>query len=223
MRIISWNCSMAYYKKSYLIEALDPDVILLQEVAKKDIVAGNHPFAAWSGSNPNKGLGVFGIAKARYKVTEAADPALPWHIPFSVNGLNIIALWAHQLTRELRYVRVTHEIVDRHAGFLSKGRALLMGDFNSNTVWDKVHPGQSHSMLVEKLSGFGLSSVYHGQEGEDHGSELTKTYFHTRNQRFGHHIDYAFLSDNTPAHLRIGDPADWLAHSDHMPMILDIE
>lgn len=146
-------------QKKHLIEALNPDVILLQEVAKKDVAASDHPFAAWSGSNPHKGLGVLGVTKARYKVTEAADPSLPWHIPFSVDGLNIIALWAHQHTKDLRYVRVTHEIVDRHADFLSEGSALLMGDFNSNTIWDKVHPGRNHTMLVEKLNGLGLSSV----------------------------------------------------------------
>jgi exonuclease III len=50
----------------------------------------------------------------------------------------------------------------------------------------------------------------------------TKTYFHTRNLRFGHHIDFAFLSDGIPADLRVGDFEDWLAHSDHMPLILDI-
>ena len=213
---------MAYYKKRHLIEALQPDVLILQEVAKKDISSAEYPFAAWTGSNPNKGLGVLGIASSRYRVTEPVDPNLPWHLPFSVDGLNVVALWAHQLNRELRYVRVTHEIVDRHAGFLSGDKALLMGDFNSNTVWDKVHPGRNHSMLVEKLGGLGLSSVYHRDEGKNQGAESTKTYFHTRNQRFGHHIDYAFLSDGVPAQLTVGDSEDWLAHSDHMPLILDI-
>jgi exonuclease III len=50
-----------------------------------------------------------------------------------------------------------------------------------------------------------------------------KTYFHTRNFRFGHHIDFAFLSDGLPADLRLGGSEDWLAHSDHMPLILDID
>ncbi|MCB5292110.1 hypothetical protein BJQ90_01543 [Arthrobacter sp. SO3] len=213
---------MAYYKKRHLIEALQPDVLILQEVAKKDISSAGHPFAAWTGSNPNKGLGVLGIASARYKVTEFADPNLPWHLPFSVDGLNIVALWAHQLNRELRYVRVTHQIVDRHSGFLSGETALLMGDFNSNSVWDKHHPGRNHSMLVEKLGGLGLSSVYHRTGVTGEGAEPTKTYFHTRNQRFGHHIDYAFLSNGVPADLMVGDSGDWLAHSDHMPLILDI-
>ena len=222
MRIVSWNCSMAYYKKRHLIEALQPDVVILQEVAKKDILAAQLPFAVWTGSNPHKGLGVLGFASACYKMTENTDPNLPWHLPFSIDGLNIIALWAHQLHRELRYVRVTHEIVDRHTGFLSGDKALLMGDFNSNTVWDRFHPGRNHSMLVEKLTALGLSSVYHCQEVTEHGAETTKTYFHTRKQQFGHHIDYAFVSDGMAAHLRVGDAGDWLAHSDHMPLILDI-
>lgn len=213
---------MAYYKKRHLIDALQPDVVILQEVAKKDITSARDPFAAWTGSNPNKGLGVLGIASARYKITESADPGLPWHLPFSVDGLNIVALWAHQLNRELKYVRVTHEIVDRHAAFLTANTALLMGDFNSNTIWDQVHPGRNHSMLVEKLGGLGLSSVYHRDGGKDQGAESTKTYFHTKNQRFGHHIDYAFLSAGMSARLTVGDSDDWLAHSDHMPLILDI-
>ncbi|MFK0005112.1 hypothetical protein [Paenarthrobacter sp. NPDC090522] len=38
MRIISWNCSMAYGRKSHLLEALSPDVVVLQEVSKADII-----------------------------------------------------------------------------------------------------------------------------------------------------------------------------------------
>jgi hypothetical protein len=29
MRIVSWNCSMAFYKKRHLIEALLPDVAII--------------------------------------------------------------------------------------------------------------------------------------------------------------------------------------------------
>ena len=139
-----------------------------------------------------------------------------------LDGLNIVALWAHQATRELRYVRVTHEIVDRHADYLSGGRGLIVGDFNSNTIWDREHPGRNHSMLVDKLSGLGLDSVFHRQEQTTHGSELVKTYFHTKNLKFGHHIDYAFLSSALEAKVSVGEPDTWLAHSDHMPLIVDI-
>lgn len=77
---------MAYYNKRHLIEALQPDVVILQEVAKKDISTAEHPFAAWTGSNQNQGLGDIGFANARYKISEHADPNLPWHLPFSMTA-----------------------------------------------------------------------------------------------------------------------------------------
>jgi endonuclease/exonuclease/phosphatase family metal-dependent hydrolase len=119
-------------------------------------------------------------------MTELSDLALPWHIPFSVDG-------------------------------------LIIGDFNSNTIWDGYHPGRNHSMLVDKLSSLGLESIFHHQESTAHGSELVKTYFHQRNLKFGHHIDYAFLSSPLDAKVAVGEPDAWLAHSDHMPLIVDIE
>jgi hypothetical protein len=214
---------MAFYKKRHLLDALLPDVAIVQEVSKKDIESGEYPFAAWVGSNPHKGLGVIGMSPASYKVTEPGDPALPWHIPFSVDGLNVVALWAHKLTRELRYVRVTHEIVDRHTRFLGTGRGMLVGDFNSNTIWDAEHRGRNHSMLVDKLSGIGMDSIFHRQNETDHGSEQIKTFFHNWNPEIGHHIDYVFLSSAIAAKVAVGEPDPWLQHSDHMPLVVDID
>ncbi|WP_242701936.1 endonuclease/exonuclease/phosphatase family protein [Arthrobacter cavernae] len=212
---------MAYHKKRHLIESLEPDVIILQEVSRKDIEAGEQPFAAWAGSNPNKGLGVIGCTPGSYALGPA-DPALPWHIPFTADGLNVIALWAHQLTRELRYVRVTHDIADQHATLLGSARSLIMGDFNSNSTWDREHPGRNHTMLVDKLDQLGLDSVFHRQSDAAQGSEMDKTYFHRRKLQFGHHIDYAFLTKGVDARLELGTPDTWLQHSDHMPLILDV-
>lgn len=121
------------------------------------------------GSNPHKGLGVIGFTDRSYGLREAGR--LPWHIPFTVDGRNIIALWAHVSDKELKYVRVTHEIVDRHADFPASAPSLLMGDFNSNTVRDREHPGRNRSMLVDKLQGLGLQGVYHQAEHAAHGAE----------------------------------------------------
>jgi len=221
MRIVSWNCAMGFAKKRPLVEALRPDVAILAETSQKHIEETDAPFKAWVGSNPHKGLGVIGFTNRAY-MTHAADALLPWHIPFSVDDLNIIALWAHARDKDLKYVRVTHEIVSSHADFLSSAPSLIMGDFNSNTVWDHEHPGRNHSMLVERLHGLGLQSVYHRANGVGHGAETTKTYFHTKKLHFGHHIDYAFLSEGFPGSLAIGKHQDWLMHSDHMPLILDV-
>ncbi|WP_024477451.1 endonuclease/exonuclease/phosphatase family protein [Arthrobacter sp. CAL618] len=221
MRIVSWNCAMGFSKKAHLIEALQPDVAVLPEVSMKHIAEAAVPFKAWVGSNPNKGLGVLGFTDRAYERHEPWEN-LPWHLPFTVDKLNIVGLWAHVHSRDLRYVRVTHEIVTRHSQFLQSGPSLLIGDFNSNTAWDGGHPGRNHSLLVDRLGALGLRSVYHTTNGKAHGAETEKTYFHTRKLHFAHHIDYAFLG-GASATLQIGNNDEWLKHSDHMPLILDVD
>lgn len=211
---------MGFSKKRHLIEALKPDVAILPETSERHIEETEARFKAWVGTNPHKGLGIVGFTDRSYMLHEAG-PLLPWHIPFTVDGLNIIGLWAHVRDKDLKYVRVTHEIVGRHSDFLASGPSLVMGDFNSNTVWDREHPGRNHSMLVEKLGALGLQSVYHQSEGAAHGDETTNTYFHTKKLHLGYHIDFAFLS-GASASMAIGRQEDWLMFSDHMPLILDI-
>jgi hypothetical protein len=90
MRIVSWNCAMGYAKKRWLVEALQPDVAVLPEVSQKHIAETDAPFKAWVGSNPHKGLGVIGFTGRSYILHEAGR-LLPWHIPFIVDGVNIVA------------------------------------------------------------------------------------------------------------------------------------
>lgn len=212
---------MAYAKKRHLIESLRPDVVILAEVSQKAVTESTAPFKAWIGSNPNKGLGAIGFTERNYE-SHDADPRLPWHLPFTVDGLNIIGLWAHVRDKDLKYVRVTHQIVDRHRDFLERAPSLLIGDFNSSANWDRLHTGRNHSMLVEKLERFGRHSAYHGQEKTAQGAERHPTFFATRNIEKPHHIDYAFAG-RLAASVAVGRPDDWLEHSDHMPLIVDIE
>ena len=44
MKIVSWNCNMAYAKKQSMIEALQPDIVILQECSEKDIQESHAPF-----------------------------------------------------------------------------------------------------------------------------------------------------------------------------------
>lgn len=221
MRIVSWNCAMGLAKKRHLIEALHPDIAILAEVSEKAIEESVAPFKAWVGSNPNKGLGVVGFADRTYERHEP-ERQLPWHIPFTVDGMNIIGLWAHVLDKDLKYVRVTHKIVNHHEDFLRHSPSLLIGDFNSSTKWDHLHKGRNHSMLVEKLEQLGLHSAYHRQEIAAQGTEPHPTFYFTRNAAKPHHIDYAFIGGATAA-VTVGHHVEWLRHSDHMPLILDID
>ena len=101
---------------------------------------------------------------------------------------------------------------------------IFIGDFNSNTIWDKLHREHSHSQLVEKLGGFRLVSAYHTLRGEIQGQEITPTWFMYRNLARSYHLDYAFVSPaiSRSCELLIGEPSEWLHKSDHMPLILTL-
>lgn len=226
MRIISWNCNMAYATKQEDILALHPDVVLLQECAEKHIRESGAPFAHWVGKNPHKGLGVLGFGQHDYTLSAAYTPVYPWFLPFRVEDahFNVLGVWAHVKERQERYVRITHQAVDYYHAFLAEGLSLAIGDFNSNAIWDPTHAGYSHSALVEKLEQAQMRSVYHAQTKEPQGRETVSTFYLYRHLDKGYHLDYAFVSESLleKTALTIPDPSRWLQRSDHLPLLLDI-
>lgn len=226
MRIISWNCNMAYATKQDHILALHPDVVLLQECSEKHIKESEAPFAHWVGKNPHKGLGVLGFGQHIYTLSAAYTPTYPWFLPFRVEDehLNVLGVWAHVKERRERYVRITHQAINYYRAFFEEGLSLAIGDFNSNTIWDAAYAGYSHSALVEKLEQLQMSSVYHAQTQEPQGRETVSTFYLYRHPDKGYHLDYAFVSQNLleRTSLTILDPGRWLQRSDHLPLLLDI-
>ena len=66
--------------------------------------------------------------------------------------------------------------------------------------------------------------MWHKVKGEEHGLESVSTLFWYRQPERGYHIDYVFGSEALikDAKLEIGAHQDWLMHSDHVPLVLDI-
>lgn len=217
---------MAFGRKRELIQALNPDLLILQECSEKDILETDAPFKHWAGTNNRKGLGIIGYAEHDYKVSNLYTDELPWFIPLEIADINlhVLAVWAHVKTQQLRYVRVTHAAIDRYQNFITESPTVITGDYNSNTIWDKLHPKRSHSLLVEKLHGLGIDSLYHKQTKELEGSEATPTLYMYRNPEKGYHIDFAFMTDSLLPRsvMEIGKPEIWLRESDHMPVVADI-
>lgn len=217
---------MAYAAKQHEILTLQPDVVLVQECSQKHIEESGAPFAHWVGTNPHKGLGVLGFGTYQYVLASSYTPEYPWFLPLYVKDLHLtlLGVWAHVKEKRERYVRITHQAIDYYRALLTEEPSIAIGDFNSNTIWDASHPGQSHSDLVEKLERLHLSSVYHAQTQEPQGKETVSTFYLYRHQDKGYHLDYAFVSHDllAKAHLTIPDESIWLKRSDHLPLILDL-
>ncbi len=141
-----------------------------------------------------------------------------------------IDLEARPLFNDLIQTNVKWEIVFGF-GFiggtlLRKDDSLFIGDMNNNVRWDhKTKKEWQWATYVEKLRKLDKHSVWHKTKGEEHGLESVSTLFWYRQPERGYHIDYVFGSESLieKAKIEIGAHQDWLMHSDHVPLVLDIE
>jgi len=231
MRIISWNCNGGFRKKFHALENLNADIVIIQECEdpgqSKSIEyvewAGNY---LWIGKSKHKGIGVFAKKGNRVKTIELDAGSLKIFLPFSVNDdLNILAVWTQGTeSGEFRYIGQMWQYLQLHRNFFKSGKHLIIGDFNSNKIWDRKRNIGNHTHVVDELKEIGISSSYHHISGCDQGSELHPTFFMYRKTEKPYHIDYAFVSETliNDSNVEIGKPDKWLTYSDHMPLIFTI-
>lgn len=232
MRIVTWNCAGALRRKRAALDALNADVLVIQE-CENPAVSADRSYREWAerhagqwvGSNKNKGLGVFVRPGHSLAVAPWIASGLQCFLPCLIDGMPLLAVWTKKSDSDrYDYIGQLWLWLQTHAGFLRGERALLVGDLNSNAIWDHLHRGCCHSDVVRLLESLGLHSLYHRTREELHGQERTPTFFLQRNPAKPYHIDYAFLSACLleGARIEIGPPADWLALSDHMPLVVDL-
>lgn len=226
-KVVTWNCARALRKKLREVASLDADVLVLQECSRADVeelTSIGLELACWIGGNVHTGLAL--AARPKLQVTAKPIRGIQWAIQ-GVAGrgskLGIVAIWACAPERGERYVRQVHKLLDRGILKMLPPKSVVLGDFNSNTIWDGKHQERSHSRAVEKFALAGFQSAYHDLHDELQGKESIPTFFH-RALKKPYHIDYAFLSPQLRRDLRrmeIGKPAVWLGISDHMPFSIE--
>ena len=138
----------------------------------------------------------------------------------------LFAVWAKDDRRNplVSYIGQVWGAINYYKTILQEN-SILMGDFNSNRIWDGKERIGNHSDVVCFLKRFGIESLYHKQHNEEQGQEKLKTFFMHRNISKPYHIDYVFASDRITRNgynLTLGTPQDWIDKSDHIPLILDI-
>ena len=249
MKIISWNCNGALRKKTKYIDALNADILVIQEC--EDPSQSTKAYKDWSGDylwigeSKNKGIGIFARNgnkierlnwSGSYNIKEFNNksPSLSWNsddlqsfLPCKVNNeITLLGIWTKQAnSTHFGYIGQFWKYIQIHRSKLSSNNLVLCGDLNSNSIWDEPDRWWNHSDVVKELEEIGIYSLYHSNSNEEQGQETQKTFFMYRHFDKSYHIDYFFVSRDLldKSSLEISNIRDWATYSDHVPLTLECE
>lgn len=235
MRIITWNCNMAFRKKAAIILRYRPDILVVPEcenAAKLMQYPGfRKPHSIiWFGNNPNKGLAILSYCDLTLELLDVHNPSLQTILPIRAScgkiQLTIFATWANNPNDpDGQYVEQTWKALSHYHQLIKPKNTILLGDFNSNTIWDRKSREGNHSTLVKKLAEKNIHSAYHLHFKQEQGKEKHPTLYLYRHKNKPYHIDYCFLSGDLAAKLKsvkVGRHKFWTQYSDHVPVMVEL-
>ncbi len=222
MKIVSWNCRGKFREKFSLLMRFNADIYLVQEcenpekytAIKKDFCSNYF----WCGESDSKGLGIFLKSDVNAVKNDWQTYCLRNFISLRINDkFDLVGVWACSPYIEEYYIYQSINIEHYNEN------TIIIGDFNSNTIWDKGHGKRNHSAVVQQLASLGLGSAYHYVAGEEQGQETSKTFFLYKHQDKAYHIDHCFINKDRIINYKVCDANEWLKYSDHVPVVLDLK
>jgi len=236
MKIIVWNCNMAFRKKASHILELQPDILIVPECEHPDrlkfgVDTKLPTEVIWYGENTNKGLGVFSYSNYKLKLLKIHNPLFKNILPIKVTGeqesFMLFAIWANNpADKDGAYVTQVWKAINYYQKLIKRTNTILAGDFNSNSIWDRPRRIGNHSDVVSFLAKKKIFSTYHTFSEQTHGKETHPTQFMYRHENKPYHLDYCFASSDFISrmkHVEIGRYEDWRALSDHKPVIVEFD
>lgn len=229
MRIVTWNCNGGFWRKFSKLSEFSADVLVVQE-CNDPARSNDKTYRAWAGENyawigptATKGLGIF-VRNGLTHTTSPVIPAARFFLPIRLGEIPICGVWAHKDAQGSRhYCGQTHTYLSAAPDWLADPLAILLGDFNSSSVWDRPKRLWNHSDSVQILHDHGLRSAYHETHQARQGSEPHPSFLLHRNRSKPYHIDYLFHGRGwTATDCKIGAPDQWLTDSDHMPIFVEL-
>jgi len=233
MKLITWNCNMAFRKKAGFILPYKPDILIVPECEHPDKLNFGPTIplptdTLWFGHNRNKGLGIFSYAGFRLKLLRGYKPELKMIIPVRVTAndatLMLYAIWANNPgDPDGQYVEQVWKAIHHYDKKISNRQTILIGDFNSNTIWDKKYRAGNHSNVVKRLEDKGVLSCYHFHHKQTQGREEHPTFYLYKHKDKPYHLDYCFASTDLIDKIQsveVGDYDYWKMYSDHVPVMV---
>ncbi len=225
---------MAFRKKAQSILAYKPDILIVQECEHPEKLLFNENLPKpnqilWFGENMNKGFAIFSFNNFGVKVLDIHKEDYRRIIPIAVTGgeydFNLFAIWAYNPNdKDGKYITQVWKAVNYYDQLIRENPTILIGDFNSNVIWDyKKHRLGNHSLVVKALEEQGVFSTYHKHYNQTAGKEQHATYYMYRHKDKPYHIDYCFASTdfiNKLDGVEVGTHEQWTSLSDHSPLIV---
>lgn len=234
MNLVTWNCNGAFRNKTFLFDKSKYDILVIQECEDPSKSTEDYKQWAsnylWIGNNKNKGLGVFcngdiEIEKLQWSDinTNYKNEQLESFLPCLINKeIILIAVWTKKANSEVfGYIGQLWKYLQLHKDKLKDKKVIIIGDFNSNSIWDKWDRWWNHLDVVNELLELDILSVYHKLNNEAQGKESVPTFYLQKKLEKPYHIDYIFMSNNlfnNNLKLNIGEINKWMNYSDHLPM-----
>lgn len=227
--IATWNCNMAFRKKSDLITSFNHDFLIVQECEALEKIAFNHEpkSSLWIGDNQNKGLSIFSFNDFTLQINPLYNKLYRYVVPIDIflgneKQFTLFAVWAmhDSINREQRYIGQVVYALSEYQNLLDE-KSIIMGDFNWNKIWDKGKKKSNLADFLTMIDAKNIKSLYHLYFDEDFGCEQQSTLFLQKNLGKPYHIDYCFAGSYWHERLKdvsIGKPDEWLSQSDHMPL-----
>jgi hypothetical protein len=239
MRIAVWNCNMALHRKLEHLDRLSPDIAVVSESARPDIVRkkrrDDQPTGAvWVGSNLQKGLLTLARGSLQLSLDGSYDDSLREIAPVNVDGerpFRLVSVWSfnRKTDKDSRGRGPLERALDEDHPVFDAAPIVVAGDFNASAVFRRGVTGGVWR-IGAALARRGLVSVYHAVHGCRFGEEPSPTiYWRDRRQDgFAYHIDYCFVPASWIQFVRgcdLGDFETWVASglSDHVPLVVDID
>lgn len=142
----------------------------------------------WNGENKNKGLGIFARQDISIENNGWDAYCLRNFLSVKVNrDFDLIGVWACK-----PYIEEYYAYQSRHIEKFND-KTVIIGDFNSNKIWDKTRGTKNHMNVVKELESKNLISAYHFIYHEKQGEETQSTFYLYRHLDKGYHIDHCFI------------------------------
>lgn len=227
---------MAFRRKASYILKYKPDILIVPECENPEKLQSEPGFpkpnsVIWYGQNKNKGLGVFAYGNFSIELLPCHNDTHQIILPISVKGSDqdflLFAIWANNpKDPKYQYIGQVWKAILEYRPLMNNKNVMLVGDFNSNTIWDKPKRLYNHSRVVKILDDMNISSAYHLYYKQKQGKEKHPTLYMYRHEDKAYHIDYCFASADFTKKIKkvtIGDFKTWSALSDHSPLIVDFQ